>query len=346
MSNDYTRADRDWATKALARLLHGFGQVNIMDSATLDAIVREAHHHVCLPDKPTEPMKRRRRIQHNEETWSDNEKEIMKRIRKQNKGWQANYLFISESAAMRQAPDKWCSANYFVTPMAVIGLREVGQIRRKFYKDIPAVVEKACEILKIQLFQGLYTKYKENGQWDTDTSLASGVPLEVRTAFIEFAFQLPPEDRNPEADRELFKRPVWYSEDLVPLLMRLYERADTRFMEFMPLVKKKERDAVVAIVSDYPQKQQNQKLNTWLFGQGYHNVHLKPLKMYREDTPETFMKYFSEKSDDYKEKIIETIMRLDMEERREDIDAKLDEQFQPLLERVGVQYVEETPSDG
>ncbi len=71
-----------------------------------------------------------------------------------------------------------------------------------------------------------------------------------------------------------------------------------------------------------------------------------PMGLYQEAEDEQFVEFFGKQPEQRQDKIVRQIMRLPLEERNAKTDTKLDEQFQPLLERVGAQYVEEETNGG
>ncbi len=83
--------------------------------------------------------------------------------------------------------------------------------------------------------------------------------------------------------------------------------------------------------------------NAYRIALGKKSIVDRCLTSYLQGKGKSFLKQFKGiVNDENQEGVIRELIGLDLDQRQEGIDEKLEKGYQPLLERVGVQYVEET----
>ena len=136
--------EKNTAVKTLVDILVGEELLNIVDSNSFDLIRDEVLHYIVYEPKiiysgdnslkgAIEKLKRK-------------EKEFMKKFG-------ANYLLVDNPSFNKNFVIEK------VTPMAILGKKEIDYLKRKFYKDVPRNIMDAFSELEIEPFSKLYRKY-------------------------------------------------------------------------------------------------------------------------------------------------------------------------------------------
>ncbi len=210
----------------------------------------------------------------------------------------ANYFFLTNISIIKQERSRYSydqKVPFIITPYALIGKNEKQDLKRLCYKDVPANILYAMTVLRIDDYVDNYKSYIDNNNSSN-----------LRDDFYNFVFSIPYEDQNIEWNKTFLR--YHKVSDYVDILINEYTKGKhfQEYFECLPNNDKQQR--VVRHLTSV--KERDLSHDSFLWSQGFKEVNLDYMNMYKKDS-QKFIEYFKSKEKDDKKIILKAIMDCD-----------------------------------
>ena len=207
----------------------------------------------------------------------------------------ANYFFMqNRSVTLSENP---YSQSYFIaTPYALIDEIEEKNIRKLYYKNTPANILDAMNVLSIDNYVENYKLYIKNFEF-----------YDQPTDFFNFVFSLPYEDQNIESNKIYLKNNE--VKDYFEILKNEYAKGKSfHFQEYFDCLDDDRQKRVVKYLTTV--RERDLSHDYFLESRGFKEIKLDYMQIYKENA-DNFIEYFKSKKQDDKKTILKSIMNCD-----------------------------------
>lgn len=328
--------DKEKATKLLVeQLVKANGQTFVTDTAYKKHLLEKAVAYYPIVSEKPFPFKfeigfldtKNAKVSQErlDKTITNYKEDMIKSCSKINN---ANYIFVENSQSYSMADNHGYTYTCLslmekLSFFALIGDKEVDDIKKMFYKDVNPEIVRAMNFLNIKHFINPYNSYIGDPYFLRYSRSAEGLE-----SFFEFVFTVPYENQNLSVNQEILRQ-YYYRVDFVEILTREY--SDGRyFKEYFSCLDNSCKGMIVDNLKNV--KERNPISDSFMWANGFKELKLDHLELYKNNT-KGFTDYFNNRNVEERKTIVKDIMNCEV--TNEEVIKWLNENHLDLIREVG-----------